>query len=266
MPIPMGKTICLLLFLLLLIPSHVVADQQAVEMLPMRIVMDGRERSTTLQLLNRNPRALTYRLETVLIHQEISGRMKRIISPDPEQEKILNMVRFSPRQVRIEPHSTQTVRIMTQKPANLPAGEYRCHLQVTPLPERDKSSEEIEGIHMGIVVSTSIPLIIRHGETHVRLDAEDLTVETLSNGTKALKIKLIANGNRSAYMNASLFHGKILLAEAKGFAIYQPTGQRDVSFPLQAKLPPSGSVLRLVLQDREKETLPLIREIPLTLP
>lgn len=254
-----------LFFLWGLFFTPMVMAQEAVEMIPMRIIMEGRDRSETLSLINRNSVPVTYRMETLIIRQKVSGGKERVKEPTPEEQRILDMVRFSPRKVRIEPNTIQTVRIMTRKPANLPAGEYRVHIQATPVPEKKDSPPQENGIFLDIVVSTSIPLIIRHGETHVALKAEGLVFETRPNGKKVLKTRIIADGNRSAYINAALYHGNTLLGEAKGFAVYQPNGQRDVFFPLQGNLPPSGSTLRLLLHDREKETLPFLKEIPLVL-
>lgn len=262
MPTSLIKYLCLAMSLLALpaIAPPPAPAQQLVEMIPLRIIMEGRERSTTLRLINRNPQPVTYRLETIILRQEVSGGTQRATDLTPAEQRILEMIRFAPRQVRIEPNTVQTVRIMARKPADLPAGEYRAHLQVTPLPPADQTPRE-QGVRMGLLVSTSIPIIIRHGETKVYLDAQGLELLELADGRQALKTRIIADGNRSAFLDAALFHGDNLLAEMRGFAVYQPNGQREIIMPLQTALPPAGSKLRLLLNDREKRGEPLVREV-----
>ncbi len=264
----MLRQACVLLFVFLLFDSVTAfAAQQPVEMIPQRIILEGRERSTVLTLLNRNPEAVTYRIETFVMRQALSGGIGRVSDPTSEEQQILKMIRFSPRRVRIPANNIQIVRIMARKPANLPAGEYRAHIRVTPVPGPKKISGTSAGvaIQLDLIISLSIPIIIRHGETHVALGASGAAIEHKSDGTKKLKVRITAEGNRSVFMDAEIYHGDTLLGENKGFAIYQPNGQRDVVFPLKAKLPPSCTVLRLILRDREKDDIPLIREIPIVM-
>ncbi|TWI76874.1 pili/flagellar assembly PapD-like chaperone [Desulfobotulus alkaliphilus] len=239
---------------------------------PLRFVLEDRERSATMRIVNTNDRSVSYRIETVLMEQDMSGRTREIKNLEDHGD-LLRMVRFSPRQIRLEPHEMQAVRIMVRKPADLQDGEYRVHMKVSPLPETpdrvqmpgkdEPASSTTITIHT--LVSTILPLIIRHGETSVSLDARGLELESLPGDRKALKTLLIAEGNRSAFMDAAFFWEDTLIAERKGFAIYQPNGKLNISFPLQEDLPPSGSTLRLVLHDREKEGNPLLKEIPLVL-
>ncbi|WP_179953330.1 fimbria/pilus periplasmic chaperone [Desulfobotulus mexicanus] len=251
-------------FMFFFIPSSVFSH--ALELIPQRLVLEGRERSTTLMLINRSSEPVRYRIENTLVRQTITGANERVTDPSAEEEAILNMVRFSPRQVSIGANDVQTVRIMARKPAGLPAGEYRSHLLITNIPPQTKVEEtEDIAVKIDIVVSTSIPMIIRHGETSVSLKAEKPLVQPRPDGGGLLTTRIIADGNRSVFMDALLYHGKELLTASRGFAIYQPNGMRDVSFTLTNQLPPAGSSLRLVLHDREKEGEPVLKEIPLVL-
>ncbi len=264
----MQRKACFFLLLFLLFSSvTALAAQRPVEMIPGRIIIEGRERSAVLRLLNRNPEAITYRIETIVMRQNVSGGVERVTEPTPEEQKILQMVRFSPRQVSIPANNVQTVRIMARKPANLPAGEYRAHIRATPIPGPEKASGSSTDVvvKIDLIISLSIPIIIRHGETRVALGAGGAALEYKHDGTRALKVRIIAEGNRSAYMDAEIYQGNTLLGENKAFAVYQPNGQRDVIFPLQAEPPPPGTALRLILRDREKEDIPLIREIPIVM-
>jgi P pilus assembly chaperone PapD len=259
------------LFFFLAFPIALAAAEKGVVLSPLRMVIEGRDRSATLRIINPNDRPVTYRIDAEVLDQDVYGNLK--ISENKERtEAILQMIRFSPRQVLLEPGAMQAVRIMVKKPAKLADGEYRAHIKVSPMPapeapdktEPTESSGETR-IDLRFLVATSIPLIIRHGETAVRLEAQGLKAQTFSDGKKAFKTRIFAKGNQSAYMDAALFHGTSLVGEMKGFAVYQPLGEREVMIPLKGEFPPVGNPLRLLLYDREKEGTPLIREIPLTL-
>ncbi|MCW7753901.1 fimbria/pilus periplasmic chaperone [Desulfobotulus sp. H1] len=251
------------------LPSQ--ASETAVILSPLRMVLEGRDRSETLRIVNPNSVPVTYRIEMVVMEQDTDGNVREV-GKTKEHEDLLRMVRFSPRQVRLEPGAMQAVRIMLRKPATLQDGEYRVHVRVSPLPEPDRNMAEVvqakagqTTININFLVSTSIPLIIRHGKTAVNIDARGIELGVSHGETPVLQTLIFGEGNRSIYMDGAIFYGKILLGEVKGFAVYQPNGKRYVRFPLQADLPPSGSTLRLVLRDREKEGNPLIKEIPLVL-
>ncbi|MGM0604034.1 MAG: hypothetical protein ACQESS_12080 [Bacillota bacterium] len=261
------KTSAFLVMFLLFSYMSVFAANRPVEMISQRIIIEGRGRSAVVKLLNRNPEAITYRIETIMLRQNLSGGTEMVEEPTTEEQKILKMIRFSPRQVRIKSNSVQTVRIMARKPANLPDGEYRAHMKATPIPDPEKESGSSEGaeVKIDLIISLSFPIIIRHGETNVELDAAKVTPEAMQDGKKGLKVRIIADGNRSAYIDAELYHGETLIGERKAFAVYQPNGKRDIVIPLKKELPNSGTDLRLILRDREKDDLPLIREIPIKL-
>jgi P pilus assembly chaperone PapD len=260
------KSVFLFVFILLL-PVITSANKRPVELIPQRIILEGRDRSTNIKLLNRNPEDMNYRISVVMRRQNISGGTKEIPNPTPEEKKIMKMIRFSPRQVRVPANSVQTVRLMVRKPANLPVGEYRAHLKATPVPDPKKEPSPDKGlaVKIDLIIAISIPIIIRHGETEVKLDAKEAQPANMRDGKEALKVRLTAEGNRSVYLDAEIYKGNTLLAEKKAFAIYQPNGQREIFLPLNSKLPQSGTPLRLLLRDREKKALPLVSEIPIEL-
>lgn len=254
--------------------SFFASAQSTVALSPQRIILEGRERTETLRIINPGNEVVHYRIQPIILKQDPSGKIEKVENTE-EYKDILRMVRFSPRKIRLNPREMQTVRILVRKPADLEPGEYRLHISVSPIPKLESPDEqEIPkeppsgiSVSMNFSVGVSIPLIIRHGETHVDLGAKDLQVESLPDGKEALKVRLLATGNRSVYLDASLFHGDTLLGKKQGFAVYQPNGQRDLIFPLQDGPPPSGSALRLVLHDREKDgKTPLLKEIPLLMP
>lgn len=260
------KTFIFIFGILIIFSSIALASQRPVELIPQRIILEDREKSTVLRVINRNPKPATYRIETIILEQNLLGGIEKIKEPTPEQEEIMKMIRFSPRQVRVPPNSIQTVRIMARKPANLPPGEYRVHLQVNPIPDPQEDSgpgEKGVAVKIDLLISVSIPIIIRHGKTMVDLDFKDPEILHKPDGSKSLKLYLLAKGNRSVYLDAEIYQGEILVGQSRGFAIYQPNGQREMVFPLK-KLPLNNK-FRLILRDREKDDNPLIKEIPILL-
>jgi len=83
------------------------------------------------------------------------------------------MVQFSPKRATLAPQEWQTVRVMVRKPKDLPEGEYRAQLKVSPVPgektPNPQGNSENIAINIDIVFHVSIPIIIRHGKLDAAL-------------------------------------------------------------------------------------------------
>lgn len=137
---------------------------------PTRIVLDDRDRSAHVTLVNNSSERKTYRIELVENVQTSDGAYVRIESGQDKQNLMsaLDMLRHSPRQVTLEAGENQRVRLNVRKPANLPRGEYRVHMAFTELPPPQRL-EQTEGtqITLHMLMTFTIPVIIRNGEVAV---------------------------------------------------------------------------------------------------
>ncbi|MDE2337401.1 MAG: hypothetical protein KGL10_08820 [Alphaproteobacteria bacterium] len=183
----------LVLSALLLLPRAALpAAMGNLTITPWRIVFGARDRSGAVTLLNTSNQAATYRIGWMLTQATAQGKYVQI-PYDREKDKnpfsVPNMIIYSPRQVTIEPHGYQLIRLALRRPSNLPFGEYRAHMTFirmahqTP-PSRDPNAKNIS-MELNVNFGFSIPVIVRQGVD------ENLKVE-LQNP------KLVAQGNYSA--------------------------------------------------------------------
>ena len=96
---------------------------------PTRIVLEKNQRSAQVELLNRGTAPETYRISVVNRRMTVDGDIVLADNAEPDERFAEAMVRYSPRQVTLQPGQSQTVRVLLRKPAELAAGEYRSHLQ-----------------------------------------------------------------------------------------------------------------------------------------
>ena len=160
----MKSAISLVLFLFMMQPgflaspflSSASADTKAfgkgLLVAPVRLEFEGRKRSGTLKILNRDAVPVTYRLSFAPLIEKDKGKNAK------------DWIRFSPRRVRLGPGEHQTVRVVARKPGDLAPGEYTARLLIQAIPPTRKAEESKDQIkiNLDIVYGVSIPIIIKH--------------------------------------------------------------------------------------------------------
>jgi P pilus assembly chaperone PapD len=220
---------------------------------PTRIVLAANERAAQVQLINRGKKVASYRITLVNRRMTETGDIVPVETALPGELFSKDMIRYSPRQVTIQPGETQTVRISVRKPAGLAAGEYRSHLQFDRLPDVEGASNleqaaEAESGKMSIklsaLVGASIPLIVRHGETSAKVELNNLAIEktpaTAEVKEESLQLKFHANrvGNSSVFGNLVVEYrppsgSPIEVSKVTGVAVYAPNPFRVIKLPIK---------------------------------
>jgi len=218
---------------------------------PTRLVFDKNQRAAQIELINNGSTPATYRISLVNRRMTENGQFEAIETPGPGEQFADPMLRYSPRQITLQPGSAQTVRVMLRKPAELADGEYRSHLQFELLPEAEGATSiesQAGGKDIGVVLNTlvgaSVPVIVRHGATDatVRLSGLALTREGKQ---PVLALQFDREGNSSVYGDLAISFtprgGKPQqLALVGGIAVYTPNRIRKAAVPLQV---PGGAAL-----------------------
>lgn len=236
---------------------------------PTRIMFEGNTRTAQVDLINSGSETAIYRISLIQRRMTETGDFVSIEEPLPGERFADAMIRFSPRQVVLEPGVAQAVRLQLRKPADLDSGEYRSHLlfQVLPppVPESpvDGSSEhgrpdEVE-INLTAIYSISIPVIVRHGEQTVDVSIRDLALHQPEQGPPSVSFILDRRGSRSVYGDITVYltsggGPERVIARANGVAVYTPNSLRRAVVPL-ATLPngvPSGQ-LRVTFEERPEQ-------------
>jgi P pilus assembly chaperone PapD len=218
---------------------------------PTRLVFDKNQRAAQIELINNGSTPTTYRISLVNRRMTESGQFEAIDAPAPGEQFADPMLRYSPRQITLQPGSAQTVRVMLRKPAELADGEYRSHLQFELLPEVEGASSiesQPGGKDIGVVLNTlvgaSVPVIVRHGGTNATMRLSGLALAR-EGKQPVLSLQFEREGNSSVYGDLAVTFtprgGKPQqLALVGGIAVYTPNRVRKAAVPLQA---PNGTAL-----------------------
>jgi P pilus assembly chaperone PapD len=241
--------ICALL--MLLASSQAIAQ---VMIYPTRVVFEGNQRAAQVQLVNNGTESATYRISLVNRRMSETGTFSDIDTPLPGEQFADDMLRYSPRQVILAPGASQTVRIMVRKPAGLAVGEYRSHLLFSKQPEakgkhnietRDPADDTI-GITLKALVSMSIPVIVRHGNTSADVSLTHLEFQKPAGKEPILAFWMERRGNQSVYGDLTVSFAPRggtaqVIGRANGVAVYTPNPARRAGIVLD---PPANMALR----------------------
>lgn len=228
----------------LLVPAGAEAAGQLM-VHPTRIIFEGRERTAQIDVINNGTEEGTYRISLVRRRMTETGEFVSVETPQPGEQFSDEMIRFSPRQVTLPPGGGQIVRLQLRKPSDLEPGEYRSHLYFQALPPTGPSrahsgAQDVE-IELTAIVSLSIPVIVRHGETsatvrfaHTRIGTEQADNEDLP----AVEFELQREGNRSVYGDLIVSFTprggrETVVGRANGVAVYVPNPVRRGRIPLR---------------------------------
>ncbi len=208
---------------------------------PTRVVLSPASRSAELVLVNKGAEPAAFRLALENRRMRSDGGLEAAETALPDERFAADKLRFSPRQLVLEPGARQVVRIMADA-ADLAPGEYRSHLRLMSAPvsagrstvatgDRPDNSLSIELI---AIRSITVPVILRVGslDAQVTLNSAALAQP----GDNQLVIKLARAGSRSTYGDISLTVAgeKQPAWLVRGVAIYTPNTSRDVILPLPA--------------------------------
>lgn len=229
-------------FIAALIAALAVPFPAAAELLvaPTRVVLTPETRSSELVLVNKGTETAAFRIAIENRRMREDGSLEDAPTPLPGELFADDKLRYSPRQLVLEPGARQVVRIMANAPAGLAPGEYRSHLrlmsapvsagaaQVAGAPAADNSLS----IELVAIRSITIPVILRVGslEASVTMDAAAMAREA----PEQLVVRLTRAGDRSTYGDISFTPegAKTPAWLVRGVAIYTPNTSRDVIVPL----------------------------------
>ena len=207
---------------------------------PTRVVLTPDTRSTELVLVNKGTETAAFRINIENRRMREDGSLEDAPEAQPGEQFADDKLRYSPRQLVLEPGARQVVRVMATAPGDLEAGEYRSHLRLMSAPVSagttqiagEANTDNSLSIELVAIRSITIPVILRVGA----LDAE-VTMDSAALGTEApdqLVVRLTRSGTRSTYGDVSFtVEGEKAPAWlVRGVAIYTPNTTRDVIVPL----------------------------------
>lgn len=216
---------------------------------PTYVTFDERQRSAKLTLINSGDKTRSYRISWVEKQAFSSGNYNILTAVEAQDHQIASpMLRLSPKQVTLKPNQKQTIKIALRKPRNLPAGDYRSHLLLTALPEKsDTSKQKTTGVYLNLLLSYSIPVIVRQGQldSTLSIDNVQLTHDASKKKTKlAIDIGRAglhsSRGNVMAYWQPLGGGKESIAAQVRGLTIAHELDKRTVNINWPDSVPASG--------------------------
>lgn len=267
-----------------------VPAQAATKMLmlsPVRAIFTERERAMAVSVSNSSQEPVTYTVSLITMHKDKNGALREVSEENEAERLAKSMIRFAPRRATIAPGTRQVVKLMVQKPADLPPGEYQTRLQFSPLASKrtddrvpvsaatDKPQFEID-----ILVAASIPVVIQHGVS-AEVTPTTCVVKKSAQPPAALmaEVTLARSGEASGFGNLILSHtagrdpqGFREIGRVQGLAFYRPDRQQTVSVPLPGLTPQAlaTGTLRVAFEPdtgagvkkRGKEGTTIVKDFP----
>lgn len=219
---------------------------------PTRAVIE-KKKTINIKIINPTNLHTSYRIDMISMELDDKGSLYTPEKLNFHAEQAIKMLKYSPRRVKLEPNGIQTIRIMARKPADLPDGEYRCHMRVTPLPpaeqkinQADKNKETID-VKINYLVSTSIPLIIRHGDISKNIKVKELKLEN-----EELFISMERTGKKSGLFNIEILQNNKIIGKKERAGFYFPN--KNFTFKVKLEKPFNrGKKIKVRLVDLESE-------------
>ena len=248
---------------------------------PTRIVFDKNARAAQIELINSGSKPASSRISLVNRRMTEAGKFEAAETAQEGERFADAMLRYSPRQVTLQPGTAQTVRVMLRKPADLADGEYRSHLQFDKLPDVEGSAS-IEnqgagatgiGVMMTALVGASVPVIVRHGAVDAGVKLGELALSRGEATGPMLAMLFEREGSSSVYGDVSVTftprNGKPQsLAQVSGLAVYTPNRLRRAALPLQvpAGVALAAGTLEVSYRERPEAGGKLLAQASLNLP
>lgn len=243
---------------------------QGVSVTPLRVLFDGRERSTTVFLSNRSNTQNTYRISLVNRRMLQDGDIVPAEEQGPGERFADGMISFSPRRVTIAPQSAQTIRLLVRRPrGDVPEDvEFRTHMSIQSIPPtprledletNEKLIEEQKLLVQPVVtVETVIPVIIRFGNPQATIAVENPRLKLNDPGLPdpQLVVDLVRTGDRSVHGDLEVFHvrpdgSRESLYVSRGLAVYAPLQVRTKTIRMKGVDPARLTTGSLLVRYRE---------------
>lgn len=209
---------------------------------PTRVVLTPENRSSELVLVNKGTETAAFRITLENRRMREDGSLEDADSALPGEQFADDKLRYSPRQLILEPGARQVVRVMATAPAGLEPGEYRSHLRLMSAPVSaaaaqvagEQPADNSLSIELVAIRSITIPVILRVGSLDATVTMDGASIEK----TDQLVVRLTRSGSRSTYGDISLTveGDKEPAWLVRGVAIYTPNTARDVIVPLPVEV------------------------------
>ncbi|QIZ77482.1 molecular chaperone [Ferrimonas lipolytica] len=214
---------------------------------PTNVVIEDRQRSSNITVINNGKTTRTYRLSWQHKRAKPSGGYVNVTDTPPLQLAADQFIKISPRQVTLAAGERQTIRLSARRPKGLLDGEYRSHLLFSALPENKSAAENGAGgsISIDVLMNYSMPVIVRQGQDKVAVniagiehrraaDSSSIAVHFERTGKHSVV------GNAIIYWQASATAPTQEVARINAYRLYPELDHAQLNIPAHSDIPNSG--------------------------
>jgi hypothetical protein len=239
---------------------------------PTLIVFDDEHATKAITIENTGRKELVARISLINLRMLPDGRMVRADPAAADEHFATELVRFSPRELVLDPGASEVVRLQVPPIEKRPKGEYRTHVLVQQVPDigalRVSPFESADGVSVDLqaVLGVAVPLLIRRGEPMAQVRIDALRLERTEEGMASLAVKLERQGERSVRGALSLLLDGSEIGTYDGLAIYAPAQARELLLTLPKDRPVLSGRLELRFRESEETHDPVHVDAVLDLP
>ena len=210
------------------------------------IFKSGETKSQTLTLINNGSKKATYRITSIYKTLNKDGSFSDL--PEDKVENPLGKsLRFSPRQVTIDPGKSQKVRVMLRSTSRFTEKEFSARLLFRAIPEIEESTAELEdadknklGFKLTALYGISLPVLYWPEETSSSASYTNISHKIVDDKLN-ISFDLVREGTRSSYQHINISwknpNGKIIfLQKISDIALYYPQTERTVDLDIDKSL------------------------------
>jgi hypothetical protein len=273
----MTRLISIFLAFCVLLPVAAYANRAEVMMLPTRVVLENKDRYSTIVVKNVGNATGDFTVELQDMKMLETGMVMPLDPGEAPQYSAMTFIHIAPKSFTLKPGETQNVRLLLRLPENTEPGEYRTHVKVrlvndnTDAPVNTAGKDAVIAVKANLVIV--IPVIVRHGETSLSMGIVDPRLSHDAHGVPSVDMYLTREGNRSSMGDVSVTYtpqggAPQVIKVFRGVSVYRPTARRFLSVPLD-ETPKGVSLTRgrldIVYSAQEKEGGKKLAETQLTL-
>jgi len=235
-----------LIILSILAPSHATAQGNLL-ITPRRVIFEGQKRTQDLNLANTGIDTAKYNVSVINYRMREDGSFEEITVPDAGQNFADKNLRFFPRTVTLAPNEGQVVKMQLTKTETLSPGEYRSHVYFRAVPKQTalgvseiKKDSSTIGVKLTPIFGITIPVIIRVGESTMKVSLTDLKMNIINDTIPVLQFAFNRTGNMSVYGDIIVEHispATVItqVGTVRGIAVYTPNSVRKFQMELDRK-------------------------------
>ena len=251
---------------------------------PVRLIFDPSTNTSTMTVSNKTDETKYYEVTMLDQVMTASGGIQQLDTFDYSSKR---MLRFMPRKIILAGGERQVVRVMAQRPADLPDGDYHTHIFFNEVPAPISTTLPISGTEISpskgpqFKVTTNggvgIPVIVQNGAISASLSLISASVIPLPAGAEpgtphSLSVNLQRLGNAEALAFLTVTTGDVasptVLARPRQMLVYRERDEVTVPVVLDPEAASYRGPVRLHLNTKVngRDLVPYGEVVTVTLP